>query len=89
MINCELVNRMRSGVSDFLAFTPRVHDHRRSQNFWWGWEFRTTRPTPPSHAAVVHTCEVVASSWGSVSAPAVNRVMDGAPERKKTVKKYM
>ena len=44
----------------------------------WG-----TRPTPPSLASVVHTVEAVAGSWGSVSAPAVSRVMGGAPERNK------
>ena len=33
-------------------------------------------------AAVVPTFEAVADSWRSVSAPAVSRVMSGAPERK-------
>ena len=37
--------------------------------FVWG----GTRPTPPSHASVVHTFEAVAGSWGSVSAPAANK----------------
>ena len=46
-----------------------------------------TRPTPPSLASVVHTFEAVAGSRGSVSAPAVSRVIDGAPERNK--KKYI
>ena len=32
---------------------------------------------------MVHTFEAVAGSWRSVSAPAVRRVMGGAPERKK------
>ena len=52
--------------------------HRRSQDFFWG---GGTRPTPPSLASVVHTFEAVAGSRGSVSAPAVSRVMGGAPER--------
>ena len=46
-----------------------------------------TRPTPPSLASVVHTFEAVAGSRGSVSAPAVSRVIDGAPERNKNNKK--
>ena len=46
-----------------------------------------TRPTPPSLALVVHTFEAVAGSRGSVSAPAVSRVMGGAPERNKNSKK--
>ena len=45
-----------------------------------------TRRTPPSLASLVHTFEAVAGSWRSVSAPAVSRVMSGAPERKKIVK---
>ena len=44
-----------------------------------------TRPTPPSHAPVVHKFEAVAGSWGSVSAPAVN----GVPERNKNSNKYV
>ena len=55
---------------------------------WWtstdvamiGWG---TRPTPPSHASVEHTFEAVVGSWGSVSAPAVSRVMGGTQERNK------
>ena len=47
-----------------------------------------TRPTPPSLASVVHTFEAVEGSRGSVSAPAVSRVMSGAPERNKNSKKY-
>ena len=46
--------------------------------FDWG---GGTRPTPPSLASDVHTFEAVAGSWGSVSASAVSRVMDGAPEQ--------
>ena len=45
-----------------------------------------TRPTPPSHASVAHKFEAVADSWGSVSAPAVSRVMGGATKRKKIAK---
>ena len=58
--------------------------HRRSQNLglWVG----GTLPTPPSLASVVHTFESVAGSRGSVSAPAVSRVMGGAPERNKNSK---
>ena len=59
--------------------------HRRSQDFSLA---GATRPTPPSLASVLHTFEAVAGSWGSVSAPAVSRVMDGAPERNKIAKKY-
>ena len=44
---------------------------------------RGTRPTPPSLTSVVHTFEAVAGRWGPVSAPAVSRVIGGAPERKK------
>ena len=33
-----------------------------------------------SHASVAHSFEAVAGSWGSVSAPAVNRVMGRATE---------
>ena len=51
--------------------------HQRSQDFCWG---GGTRPTPPSLAPVVHKCEAVAGSWGSVSAPSFSRVMGGAPE---------
>ena len=40
-----------------------------------------TRPTPPSLTSVVHTFEAVAGRWGSVSAPAVSRVIGGTPER--------
>ena len=57
--------------------------HRRSQDFCLG---GGTRPTPPSLASVVHTFEAVAGSRGSVSAPAVSRVMGGAPERNKNSK---
>ena len=65
---------------------PMPTCHRRSQDFCLG---RATRPTPPSLASVVHTFEAVAGSWGSVSAPAVSRVMGGgAPERNKNSKKY-
>ena len=53
--------------------------HRRSQDFCLG----GTRPTPPSLASVVHTFQAVVGSWGSMSAPAVSRVMGGAPERNK------
>ena len=48
-----------------------------------------TRPTPPSLASVVHTLEAVAGSRGSVNAPAISRVMGGAPERNKNSKKYI
>ena len=41
-----------------------------------------TRPMPPGLASVVYTFEALAGSWGSVSAPAVSRIMGGA-ERKK------
>ena len=58
--------------------------HPRSQDFCWG---GGTRPTPPSFATLVYTFEAVASSWGSVSAPAVNRVMGGVPERNKNTQK--
>ena len=59
--------------------------HRCSQDFCLG----GTRPTQPSLASVEHTFEAVTGSWGSVSAPAVNRVMGGAPERKKIAKNYV
>ena len=59
-------------------------DRRRIQDFVGG----GTRPTPPSLASVVHTSEAVAGSWGSVSDPAVSRVMGGASERNKNMKKY-
>ena len=64
-----------------------TYTHRRSQDFCWGGG--GTRPTPPSLASVVHTFEAVAGSRGSVSAPAVSRVMGGAPERNKNSKKYL
>ena len=38
------------------------------------------------HASRVHTFEAVAGSWGSVSAPAVSRVVGGSPERNKNSK---
>ena len=66
-----------------VAEMPLVH--RRSQDFCLGGG--GTRPTPPSFASVVHTFEAVAGSRGSVSAPAVSRVMGGAPERNKNSKK--
>ena len=47
-----------------------------------------TRPTPPRLASCMQTFEPVAGSWGSGSAPAVSRVMGGAPERNKKSKKY-
>ena len=53
--------------------------HRRSQDFCWGGHPAGV----PSHASVVHTIEAVEGSGGSVSAPAVNRVMGGARDRKK------
>ena len=43
-----------------------------------------TRPTQLSLTSVMHTFEAVAGKWGSVSAPAVSRVIGGAPERKKS-----
>ena len=49
-----------------------------------------TRPALSSHASLMHTFEAVAGSRGSgcdVSAPAVSRVMGGAPERNKYSKK--
>ena len=64
---------------------PAMMYHRRSQDFCLGGG--ATRPTPPSLASVVHTFEAVAGSRGSVSAPAVSRVMGGAPERNKNSKK--
>ena len=42
-----------------------------------------TRPMPPSLASVVYTFEALAGSWGSVSAPAVSRIMGGAQSEKK------
>ena len=53
--------------------------HRRSQDFCLGGA--PGRRLPAMHHSVVHTFEAVAGSWGSVSAPAVNRVMGGAQER--------
>ena len=58
--------------------------HRRSQDICWGWG---TRSTPPGLASVVHTFEVISGSWGSVSAPAVSRVMGGAQREIKLAKK--
>ena len=43
-------------------FYPLGRRSGQSQVFFWG----GTRPTPPSHASVVHTFEAVAGSWGSV-----------------------
>ena len=61
--------------------TPPTADTGVARIFVWG---GGTQPMPPSQAPVVHTFDAVAGSWGSVSAPpAVNRVMCGAPERKK------
>ena len=37
---------------------------------------------PPSLASVVYTCEALAGSWGSVSAPAVSRIIGGAQSGK-------
>ena len=42
-----------------------------------------TRPMPPSLASVVYTFEALAGSWGSVSAPAVSRIMGGAQSENK------
>ena len=41
-----------------------------------------TRSTPPSLTSVVHMFDAVAGRWGSVSAPAVSRVIDGAQSEK-------
>ena len=72
---------------DWHAFSrphgPLAPSHRRSQDFCLG----ATRPTPPNHASVMHTFEAVAGSWGSVSAPAVRRIMGGATEQNKNTKK--
>ena len=68
---------------------PRVQ-HRRSQDFCLGRGHPAayaTRPTPPSLASVAHTFEAAACSRGSMSAPAVSRVMGGAPKRNKNSKK--
>ena len=37
---------------------------------------------PPSLASVVYTFEALAGSWGSVSTPAVSRIMGGAQREK-------
>ena len=71
---------------NMVLLKPSISLHRRSQDFVCLGE--ATRPTPPSHASVVHTFEVVVGSWGSVSVPAVSRVIGGAPERNKNSKKY-
>ena len=42
-----------------------------------------TRSLPPSLASVVYTFEALAGSWGSVSAPAVSRIMGGAQSETK------
>ena len=57
-----------------------LEEHRRKQDFGFG-------RGAPGHASVVHTCEAVAGSWGSGSAPAVSRVMGGALEGNKNSKK--
>ena len=44
-----------------------------------------TRPMPPS-LAVVYTFEALAGRWGSVSAPAVSRIMGGAQSETKLPK---
>ena len=46
-----------------------------------------TRPMPSSRASVVYTFEALAGSWGSVSAPAASRIMDGVQSEKNS-KKY-
>ena len=45
-----------------------------------------TRSMPPSLASVVYTFEALAGSWGSVSDPAVSRIMDGAQSETKLQK---
>ena len=77
-------------VSDYYSKFPFVYmipsPHRRSQDFCLGGGVGT-RPTSPRLTSVVHTFEAVAGSRGSVSAPAVSRVMGGSPERNKNRKK--
>ena len=41
---------------------------------------------PPSLASVVYTFEALAGSWGSVSTPAVSRIMGGAQSENKLQK---
>ena len=63
----------------FKLMLNKIQHHR--QDLGWG---------SPGHAKVAHTFEAVAGSWVSgsaVNAPAVSRVMGGAPERNKNSKK--
>ena len=45
-----------------------------------------TRPMPPMLASAVYMFEALAGSWGSVSAPAVSRIMGGAQSERKLQK---
>ena len=54
---------------------------------WVGHPADTTRPMPPSIASVVYTFEALVGSWGSVSAPAVSRIMGGAQSETNCKKK--
>ena len=79
------INCPNLSSSDPLNFVSGTGNHRRSQDFCLCGG-GGTRPTPPSLASVVHTFEAVVGSRGSVSAPAVSRVMGGTPERNKNSK---
>ena len=56
--------------------------HWRNQDFCL-WGGHSADATQLCISGAQHTFEAVSGSWGFVSAPAVNRVMGGAPERKK------
>ena len=81
------------GVKETLVVNgcKRLCRHQRSQDFCLGGPpgpgrchpVDATRPMPPSLASVVYTFEALAGSWGSVSAPAVSRIMGGAQSGKK------
>ena len=62
--------------------------HRCSQDFCLGGlTADATRPMPPSPPCIRSVVfEAIAGSWGSVSAPAVRRIMGGASERNKNSK---
>ena len=76
-----------SAANDNIILSNSAALHQHSQDFCLE---EGARPTPPSHASVVHTFEAVTSSRGSVSdvsTPAISRVMGGVRERNKNCKK--